>query len=67
MNYNCILTSTVSGIQGTGLGMAIAKNIVDMMNGNISVSSEVGKGTEFIISLQFAVCGKQKKRRMYPS
>lgn len=33
-------TSTVSGIQGTGLGMAITKNIVDMMGGTITVKSE---------------------------
>ncbi|MDY3920268.1 MAG: response regulator, partial [Candidatus Limivivens sp.] len=56
-------SATVSGIQGTGLGMAITKNIVDMMNGSISVVSEVGKGTEFTISLQFAVCqGKPKEK-----
>ena len=46
-------TSTVSGIQGTGLGMAIAKNIVDMMGGTIEVQSEQGKGTEYTINLQF--------------
>lgn len=39
--------STISGIQGTGLGMAITKNIVDMMNGTIEVKSEQGVGTEF--------------------
>ncbi len=44
--------STVSGIQGTGLGMAITKNIVDMMSGNISVESEQGKGTEFTVTLE---------------
>lgn len=42
-------TSTVSGIQGTGLGMAITKTIVDMMGGAISINSEEGKGTEFIV------------------
>lgn len=44
-------TSTVSRIQGTGLGMAISKNIVDMMGGTIEVFTEMGKGTEFVIKL----------------
>ena len=42
-------TSTVSRIQGTGLGMAITKNIVDMMGGTIEVQTAQGKGTEFIV------------------
>ena len=42
-------TSTVSRIQGTGLGMAITKNIIDMMGGTIEVQTEQNKGTEFII------------------
>ncbi|MCM1055937.1 MAG: response regulator [Bacteroides sp.] len=46
-------TATVSGIQGTGLGMSITKNIVDMMKGTIEVQSEKDKGTEFIIALSF--------------
>ncbi len=45
--------STINGIQGTGLGMAITKNIVDMMNGSIEVKSEQGVGTEFIVSFTF--------------
>lgn len=45
--------STISGIQGTGLGMAITKNIVDMMGGTIAVSSTLGQGTEFVVNLTF--------------
>lgn len=45
--------STISGIQGTGLGMAITKNIVDMMKGTIEVKSRQGVGTEFIVSFMF--------------
>ena len=44
-------SSTVSQIQGTGLGMAITKNIVDMMGGSIKVQTAQGKGSEFIICL----------------
>lgn len=49
-------TAAVSEIQGTGLGMAITKNIVDMMHGTITVHSEEGKGTEFVVSLRFRLC-----------
>ena len=44
-------STTQSGIQGTGLGMAITKNIIDMMNGNITVESESGKGSTFTVEL----------------
>lgn len=46
-------SSTKCGIPGTGLGMAITKNIVDMMNGTITLTSQEGKGTEFVITLDF--------------
>lgn len=51
-------TSTVSGIPGTGLGMSITKNIVDMMGGTISVKSQYGSGTEFTVTLTFRLSGE---------
>ena len=54
-------TSTVSRIQGTGLGMSIAKNIIDMMGGTIEVVTEQGKGTEFIIHLELRVVSGYKR------
>lgn len=53
-------TSTVSGIQGTGLGMAITKNIVNMMNGSISVSSKLNEGSEFVVNLAFMISEQTK-------
>ena len=52
-------TATVSGIQGSGLGMAITKNIVDMMGGTIEVTSQEGVGTEFTVSFRFRRNGTQ--------
>ena len=48
-------TSTVSGIQGTGLGMAITKRIVDLMKGTIEVVTAPGKGTEFVVRVAFEI------------
>lgn len=45
--------SRVSKIEGTGLGMTIARNIARMMNGDITVESEPGKGTRFVVMLSF--------------
>ena len=59
-------SSTVSGIQGTGLGMSITKNIVDLMGGTIAIESEPGKGSEFIVDLCFARCEQKVEQRQLP-
>lgn len=59
-------TVTENGIGGTGLGMAITKNIVDMMGGTIQVESEVGKGTEFTVRLECETAGVTVKRGAIP-
>ena len=53
-------TSTVSRIQGTGLGMAITKNIVDMMGGIIEVQTAQGKGTEFTVCVPMRAQTEQR-------
>ena len=57
-------TSTVSRIQGTGLGMAITRNIVEMMGGTIKVQTEKNRGTEFIICLPLRVqnCSRREEK-----
>ena len=59
-------SSTVSGIQGTGLGMSITKNIVDLMGGTIALTSEPGKGTEFIVTLCFTCSGQKAEPKQLP-
>ncbi len=59
-------TVTKSGIQGTGLGMAISKNIVNMMGGTITVNSEVGKGSEFIVSIECKIASETVKYKSVP-
>ncbi|MGN0690683.1 MAG: hybrid sensor histidine kinase/response regulator, partial [Oscillospiraceae bacterium] len=59
-------TSTVSGIQGTGLGMSITKNIVDIMGGTIKVESELGKGTEFTVNMSFRISSAIKAEEQKP-
>ena len=53
-------TSTVSRIQGTGLGMAITKNIVDIMGGTIEVQTAQGKGTEFTVCVPMRAQTEQR-------
>ena len=54
-------TSTVSRTQGTGLGMAITKNIVDMMGGMIEIQTEKGSGTEFIVRLDLRIQAEHQR------
>ena len=52
-------TSTVSGIQGTGLGMSITKSIVDLMDGDITVNTAKGMGTEFVVKIKLKLQERQ--------
>ncbi|MDE7322343.1 MAG: response regulator [Lachnospiraceae bacterium] len=57
--------STTNKVQGTGLGMAITKNIVELMGGTIDVSSEVNKGTLFRVELELRIPEGQTNRRFW--
>ncbi len=57
--------STTNKVQGTGLGMAITKNIVELMGGTINVSSEVDKGTLFKVGLEFRIPEGEANRQFW--
>ncbi len=57
--------STTNKVQGTGLGMAITKNIVELMGGSIDVSSEVNKGSLFKVDLEFRIPEVQMERKFW--
>lgn len=59
-------TVTKSGIQGTGLGMAISRNIIHMMGGDITVNSEAGKGSEFIVTIECRISEEAVKYQPVP-
>lgn len=54
-------SSTISGIQGAGLGLAIAKRYADTMNGNITVNSSIGEGSEFIFTVPLQVTNEESQ------
>ena len=54
-------TDARSVYQGTGLGMAIARGLIEQMHGSIEVTSQVGVGSVFVITIPFEIAEKQKK------
>ena len=64
--FTRVRSSTVSGIQGTGLGMAITKNIVDMMGGRIEIESELGKGTTTTVTFDFRLNDAHREVTVIP-
>ncbi len=59
-------TSTISGIQGTGLGMSITKKIIDLMGGTIDLITEKDKGSEFIVKFSLKVVFGEKRNYKIP-
>jgi len=55
--------TTLSGIHGVGLGLTLAKNIVDMLGGSIEVSSAVDEGSTFTVTLRLRIQGQEPERR----
>ena len=53
-------TYTENKINGTGLGMSIVKKLVEMLNGTITVDSEIGKGTTFTITIEHQIADEKK-------
>ncbi len=51
-------STTISGVQGTGLGMPITKRLVDLMKGNMHIESEEGNGTKVTVHLDLRICNK---------
>ena len=64
--FTRVKSSTVSGIQGTGLGMSITKNIIDMMGGTIDIDSHPGKGTETVVTFDFRLHEEPKVNMEIP-
>ena len=59
--------STTNKVQGTGLGMAITKNIVELMGGTIDVTSEVDKGSLFRVDIEFRIPESHANKQFWKS
>lgn len=64
--FERVNNSTVNGIEGTGLGMSIVKNLVDRMGGEITVESEEGKGSRFFVSIPLAAAPQEEDAQALP-
>lgn len=62
--FERVNNTTISKIEGTGLGMSIVKNLLDHMNGKITVESTEGSGSRFCVSIPFASARQQGVRRL---
>lgn len=59
--FERVRNTTISKIEGTGLGMAIVKNLVEQMGGRIEVESKEGVGSRFQVTLPFVVSGEEQR------
>ncbi len=57
--------STTNKVQGTGLGMAITKSIVELMGGTIEVRSEVNRGSLFLVELELRILEEHADRKFW--
>ena len=64
--FERVNNSTISKIEGTGLGMAIVKSLVDRMNGQISVDSKEGAGSRFVIQIPVTVADQSRRSISLP-
>ncbi len=64
--FERVQSTTISKIEGTGLGMAIVKRLVDSMGGRISVESEEGKGSRFLVELPIPVQPQGRREPALP-